>query len=347
MNSMIRLVLILLILVNMNLHSQSLGKVDRFVISSSRDTVLFTEFGTKISMGGNSYISSTDSSLIEGTIVIHVKEIIDQTDMILNSVSTNYRDDYLISGGMIRIVAYDQSETDSLIVGSGSDIQIAIPSSVIDSEMEMYSFDELSGTWNRESQELSIDTCLNYRLSVQEEYKTVKKKEYKKWVEENYPGREGVGIFGGSAINISFGPKVYQIPISADTTYICDNGELSYYEFIVNSTKWFNVDKLSNPIRPVYTIIESDDDLELLLLVKSENCSLKPIKNKNNRYTFPKISSGADCLVFGYRKRENGEFDVVIKSTTAGSRIKLEPSKSVSIGEFKRILRRVESYYTN
>jgi|GEM_PF-4217206 len=326
-------------------NSQNLLEFEVFEIPSQSDTLLITRFGTKITINHSSFKYLDDTTSIESNITLKVKEIVDQQDMVLEGVTTNSKEGILVSNGMISIEAF--SNQSKLELDTNQSIRIEIPANSGLTDMSVYEMTDSTNNWKKSQTKLDLDTCASYKQRILTRNKTVSKKYYKKWVkEQNKPFKNWKKYRSDSDLRPAFGGRTtgrrrsYYIPVPFDTIWTCNNYDLSQYSFNINSLGWYNIDKLKFIKNPMNLIVSTDEDLDLFLIFENENICIRASKKEDGKYLFRNIPSRGKAKIIGYKQNSLNDANVVIHDLYLNKgEIKLKPSKKVTLGELKRLIK--------
>lgn len=314
------------------LLSQEITTPEIFRINNIADTILFTALGTQITIKANSVEFIDSSSEYVDVYDMYVNEIVDKEGMLLNGVSTNSAKGILISDGMIRIVCSIDGK--KLKLTTERSIEIRIPSSESSTDMNLYVMND-NGNWNQLPNQIVIDTCESYIERTLFRDSVVTKKEYREWDKSNndYPK----GIFGGG---IRSNDQQYYIPVPYDKVWWCNENELLYYNFEIYELGWYNIDKLTG-IRNLKNLkVYGVDDLKVFLVIHKEEIVIESTKLENNTYLLSNIPSKRKSTIIGYRLIDS---ETIMFSTYTMHQfeksVKLTDMKTVTVPEFKRIIR--------
>lgn len=328
-------------------NAQNLVKFELYEISPNKDTTLNTNLGTIINIASNSFVFSNGDDIESDIIILKVKELVDQNDMILEGVSTNTTDGILTSNGMILIEGYVNNKT--LILNDGARIDVEIPANSGFKSMNIYRMTDTTEIWTRSDISVEFDTCSTYKQEIITRIKTVNKSEYKRWKKKQEETNDisspeySDKLFGGKEINISNSGKVYSIPIPIDTTWKCEDYEMSYYGFSIEELGWYNIDKLKKIKNPISLSVYTEEDLDIFLLLSREKVCIRATKLKSKGlYKFKNIPKNINANIIAYRQNDNSTVNMVNQRIYTGigkERIQLNPSHTTTIGVFRRLLK--------
>lgn len=107
-----------------------------FSIDANIDNIVTGSHGTKIRINSNTFVD-TDGQLINGTVEIHLKEVLTKQEMVLGNLTTNFDGKPLETGGMIFIDAVTNDK--KLSIADSKEIQIALPTDSVLTGMLLFS----------------------------------------------------------------------------------------------------------------------------------------------------------------------------------------------------------------
>ena len=112
-----------------------------FVIFKNKDTTLTCNEGTILKIYANSFVSKKGDKKTNDSVTISVREFYKISDMLLANLSTTSNEQLLETGGMVNIIATDESDT--LQLEKGKTIQISFPTNKKEDAMRLF-----SGAWD-------------------------------------------------------------------------------------------------------------------------------------------------------------------------------------------------------
>jgi hypothetical protein len=338
-------ILCFLLIIGATVNAQSLMDDEIFRINPAHDTVLTTNLGSQVSIPKAAFQDSLGNSIQAGIIEISIKEVANQKDMLLEGLSTNTKDGILISNGMIRIEAASNGQ--KIELAKDKAIGIKIPAEAGKIGMQVYALDKELKNWGKSDTPIQLDTCTSYRLNIITEEKTVTKAEFMKWkqaqkLKQQREQQNVERLFGGRKVEIGpiFSKKAYSIPTHIDTIWTCRDLDVSYYSFVIETLGWYNIDKLIKVQDPVNLLVNTNEDLDVFLLMRNENVSMRGIKTSNTTYEFKKVPGKTIATILAYRQKDATTVNVSVKTIALkGGKVELEPAQNMSIGEFRRMVK--------
>jgi len=128
-----------------------------FILKAGEDKTITCKEGTKLTVKGNSFITSSGDS-VTGDIEVRVKEYYKISDMLLANLSTTSNGDILETGGMIYIEAFSDGE--KCEIKEGATIEIAFPAKDKKDDMQLF-----SGNWESDK----LNWTLKETITVESE----------------------------------------------------------------------------------------------------------------------------------------------------------------------------------
>ncbi|MGK0389064.1 MAG: hypothetical protein ACI94Y_001800 [Maribacter sp.] len=191
--------------------SQNLNDIQEFTINNDADTTIIIKNKTIIKIDKNTFNSTN-------LVNLKIEEAYEKKEMVLSGLSTETDGNVLLSNGMIKIEAYENSKKIEII--NDKNIQIIMPVKQGNKNMDLYVLDSLdSQNWSKNESELKLDSCESYEERIVWRSKKVTRKEYRIW-KKNEPIRSSLDkLFGGkSRKNFK---KEFYIDVPIDTTWVC------------------------------------------------------------------------------------------------------------------------------
>lgn len=350
----------LLILVTITkVNAQNLIDFQLFEIDTKIDTVIYSELGAEIAIQKLSFKNEEDKLIKDGIISLKLKEVVDTKDMLLEGITTEAANGILVSNGMILIEAYVNDE--KVTLKKETPISVKIPATNGFTNMSLFTVQDSTRNWQKTNAKISLEPCSNYREQVIMRNKEVTKSEYKKWQKKQKKAKRNIirstnnnidatslipklivkdqmfdRLFGGNSRT----KKTYTIPIPVDTVWRCTDNEVANYNFNIKSLGWHNIDKFKRIKNPVSLTITTTEDLDIYLIFDRQNICIKARKQEANKYKFYKIPKNKQATIIAYKNNNNGEVNFISQNIyTQKQTVTLEPSKTISLGAFKRMLK--------
>ena len=323
-----------------NLWGQDLSPIEYFKIDNSKDTVLITYKGSKVGIPAECFDIPTDL-LWNKEIEISIEEAFNKGDMILSNLTTETKNDLLVSDGMIRVLA----KSGGRLIDLKKDHEINISLPVHDEtnpEMEVYTITDTLGNWEKQEKQLNVQNCKLTISRVIWEYRTATKKAYKEWNKITPKEHRPEKLFWGREINIG-GPKIektYSIPFPIDTIWTCAFQDTSYYKFNMNSLGWYNIDRIKRIRKPVRIKALAPPDFLVYLIIRNQKICLKGRKKDEFR-VFRSIEKDASVALVFYKvlDQNNALFYMHTERVVDDLIIEMQNPQKIPIDLFKRKLK--------
>lgn len=346
---MIKYILTLLVIcATGNLSAQLSKGYQKFLINSSRDTVLFGEKGTELRVPAFAFTDSSGAVFQDAPITILLKEVYDQADMIMEGVSTESPEGILVSDGMVEVRG-KLGEMDVLI-NPEKPIEVRIASLSGAFDMELYSAsDSLEGSsWNREEGRLKVDTCRGYRKVYFYEDKEFSKGEFltkKRAAKKRYMRRRksGASIIGDTMIIFHLDwdgwqfdyrkdeNNNYWIPVMTDSAYECTNEATVAYAAELFEFGWYNLDKLwkgKEALRSIM-VLSNNASLNVMLYFPNGNAALVG-RRTSKGYYFGRCATDEMMVLVAFSFRNQNEVSAMFREIDRFS-------PTLELGDFKRM----------